>query len=189
MIELPKLKFDFDALEPYISKQTVEFHYTKHHQGYVNKLNAMIEGTKFEMMKLVDIVKESDGGVFNNAAQVWNHTFYWDAFSSDAKKEPSGKLAELINKKFGSFDSFKEEFENFATGLFGSAWAWLVIDNDELKISGTSNAGTPITEGVKPLFTCDVWEHAYYLDYQNRRPEYLSNFWNILDWKVIEERL
>lgn len=189
MIKLPELPYKFDALEPYISKKTVEFHYTKHHQGYVNKLNDFIKGTDFEKKSLEEIVKESEGKIFNNAAQIWNHTFYWEGFSAKPKSKPSGNLAEMIDSKFGSFENFKSEFESIAAGLFGSAWAWLVIDNGELKIVGTSNAGTPITEGLKPLFTCDVWEHAYYLDYQNRRPDYLSEFWNVLDWGVVEGRM
>jgi Fe-Mn family superoxide dismutase len=190
MIELKKLPYEMNALEPYISAKTVEFHYTKHHQGYVNKLNSLIEGTEYADKSLEEIVKSSQGGIFNNAAQVWNHTFYWDGFSANPQHIPTGKLAEMINAKWGSFEKFKEEFTNAATGLFGSAWAWLVIDaNGELKIMGTSNAGTPVTTGEKPLLTADVWEHAYYLDYQNLRPNYLANFWNLVDWKKIEERL
>jgi superoxide dismutase, Fe-Mn family len=189
MIELPKLKFELGDLEPIISKNTVEFHYTKHHQGYVNKLNAQIEGTEFEKMELEEIIKKSEGGVFNNAAQVWNHTFYWDAFNPKGEKSPNGKLAEMINTKFGSFNKFKEEFESFSATVFGSGWSWLIVEDGELKITGTSNADTPLANGQKAILTCDVWEHAYYLDYQNRRPEYLSNFWKLIDWKVIEERL
>ncbi len=189
MIELPKLPYEFDALEPQISKKTVEFHYTKHHQGYVNKLNGLIKGTDFENKSIEDIVKTSQGGMFNNAAQIWNHTFYWEGFSANPQKNPTGKLSEMINNKFGSFEKFKEEFENFSATVFGSGWSWLVINNGKLEITGTSNADTPITKGLKPLFTCDVWEHAYYLDYQNRRPDYLKNFWNILDWNIIEKRI
>jgi len=189
MITLPELPFGLDALEPHISKRTVEFHYTKHHKGYVDKLNGMIEGTSFGAMSLEEIVKNSEGGMFNNAAQVWNHTFYWEGLTPGGAKEPKGYLAELINKSFGSFEKFKEEFETLSVGLFGSGWSWLVAENGELKIITTSNAQTPITTDAKPLFTCDVWEHAYYLDYQNRRPEYLANFWNLLNWDVVEERL
>ena len=190
MIELPKLPYEMNALEPNISAKTVEFHYTKHHQGYVNKLNGLIEGTEYANKSLEEIIKTSEGGIFNNAAQVWNHTFYWEGFSANPQKEPTGKLAEMINAKWGSFEKFKEEFSNAAAGLFGSAWAWLVIDESgELKIVGTSNAGTPLTTAEKPLLTADVWEHAYYLDYQNLRPSYLANFWNLVDWKKIEERL
>lgn len=189
MIKLPKLPFELDALEPFISKKTVEFHYTKHHQGYVNKLNGMIEGTNFEKLSLEEIVKKSEGGMFNNAAQVWNHTFYWEGFNPKGQKSPVGKVAEMINNKYGSFDEFKKEFETFSAGVFGSGWSWLVVENNEIKILGTSNAETPFTTSAKPLFTCDVWEHAYYLDYQNKRPEYLSKFWNLLDWNVVEKRL
>ena len=190
MIELKKLPYEMNALEPYISAKTVEFHYTKHHQGYVNKLNSLIEGTEFKAKSLEEIIKTSQGGIFNNAAQVWNHTFYWDGFSANPQKAPSEKLAEMINAKWGSFEKFKEEFANAATGLFGSAWAWLVVDaNGDLKIMGTSNAGNPLTTGEKALLTADVWEHAYYLDYQNLRPKYLENFWNVVDWKKIEERM
>jgi len=190
MIELPKLTYEMNALEPYISAKTVGFHYTKHHNGYVNKLNLLIEGTKFAGKTLEEIIKTSEGGIFNNAAQIWNHTFYWEGFSANPKKAPSGKLGTMINAKWGSFEKFKEEFTNAAIGLFGSAWAWLVVDaNGDLKIMGTSNAGTPLTTGEKALLTADVWEHAYYLDYQNLRPKYLENFWNVVDWKKIEERL
>jgi Fe-Mn family superoxide dismutase len=190
MIELPKLPYEFNALEPKISAKTVEFHYTKHHQGYVNKLNGMIESTKFAGKSLEEIIKTSQGGMFNNAAQVWNHTFYWEGFSPAPKAAPEGKLAELINKTFGSFTKFKEEFSTKAATFFGSGWAWLVMDsNGDLKITSTSNAGTPLTDGLKPLLTCDVWEHAYYLDYQNLRPKYIENFWGLVDWKKIEERL
>jgi superoxide dismutase, Fe-Mn family len=190
MIELPKLPYEMSALEPHISAKTVEFHYTKHHQGYVTKLNGLIEGTVFKGQSLEDIVKTSEGAIFNNAAQVWNHTFYWEGFSTNPQKLPTGKLADLINDKWGSFEKFKEEFTNAAIGLFGSAWAWLVVDaNGELKITGTSNAGTPITTNEKPLLTADVWEHAYYLDYQNLRPSYLNHFWELVDWKKVEGRM
>ncbi len=190
MIELPKLPYEFNALEPNISAKTVEFHYTKHHQGYVNKLNGLIKGTEFENKSLEEIVVSSKGGMFNNAAQIWNHTFYWEGFSSTPKVAPEGKLAELIDKTFGSFAKFKEEFSTQAATLFGAGWAWLVIDKEgNLKITRTSNADSPLTEGVKPLLTCDVWEHAYYLDYQNLRPKYIENFWELVDWKAIEGRL
>lgn len=190
MITLPKLPYEMNALEPHISAKTVEFHYTKHHQGYVNKLNSLTEGTPFAGKSLEDIVKNSDGVMFNNAAQVWNHTFYWEGFSANPQEHPLEELAEMINEKWGSFDKFKEEFTNAAIGLFGSGWLWLVVDkNKELKITGTSNAATPLTTGEKPLLTCDVWEHAYYLDYQNLRTNYLNHFWEIVDWKKVEGRL
>lgn len=190
MIALPKLPYEMNALEPHISAKTVEFHYTKHHQGYVNKLNSLIEGTPFAGKSLEEIVKNSDGAIFNNAAQIWNHTFYWEGFSANAQEHPTEKLEEMIIEKWGSFNKFKEEFTNTAAGLFGSGWAWLVVDpKGELKIVGTSNAATPLTTGDKPLLTADVWEHAYYLDYQNLRTNYLNHFWDIVDWKKIEERL
>ncbi len=190
MITLPKLPYEMNALEPHISAKTVEFHYTKHHQGYVNKLNSLIEGTPFANKSLEDIVKNSDGGVFNNAAQIWNHTFYWEGFSANPQEHPLEELAEMIIEKWGSFDKFKEEFTNAAIGLFGSGWLWLVIDkNKELKIVGTANAATPLTTDDKALLTCDVWEHAYYLDYQNLRTNYLNRFWDIVDWKKVEGRL
>ncbi|MDR2009015.1 MAG: superoxide dismutase [Bacteroidales bacterium] len=189
MFTLPKLPYEFDALEPNISKKTIEFHYGKHHQAYVNKLNELIKGTDFENKTLEEIIRTSEGGIFNNAAQVWNHTFYWEGFSKTPVQKPGGKLAEAIDKKWGSFDKFKEEFNNKSIGVFGSGWTWLVKDNKgELDIVGTSNAQNPLTTDKKALLTSDVWEHAYYLDYQNLRAKYMENFWNIVDWKKIEER-
>ncbi|MBI5541182.1 MAG: superoxide dismutase [Bacteroidia bacterium] len=188
--QLPALKFDLNALSPIISKQTLEFHYGKHHQAYVNNLNNLIKETKFENSDLETIVKESEGGIFNNAAQIWNHTFYFEAFSQNGGGEPTGKIASLINESFGSFAEFKEKFSKAAVTLFGSGWAWLVVKSDgKLDIVQTSNAACPIREGLKPLLTCDVWEHAYYLDYQNRRPDYVEAFFKIVDWKVVENRL
>ncbi|MFB6340683.1 superoxide dismutase [Saccharicrinis sp. FJH62] len=187
--ELPPLPYALDALAPYLDKKTLEFHHGKHHQAYVNNLNNLIEGTSYADMDLEMIIKSSEGGIFNNAAQIWNHTFYFAQFSADGTKEPIGKLAEAINKDFGSFAEFKEKFSKAAATLFGSGWAWLVEGNDgKLDIIQTSNAGIPLKEDMKPLLTCDVWEHAYYLDYQNKRPDYIQAFWNILDWKIIEER-
>ncbi|MFO8066903.1 MAG: superoxide dismutase [Bacteroidales bacterium] len=184
--ELPALPFDKDSLEPHISKNTLEFHYGKHHQAYVNKLNDLIKGTKFEKSSLEDIVKNSDGGVFNNAAQIWNHTFYWSCISPMGGGEPKGKLKDAINEDFGSFEKFKEEFSNAAATLFGSGWAWLVKDKQgKLQIMQESNAGNPMTKGLKPLLTCDVWEHAYYLDYQNKRPDYIKAFWEVVDWEKV----
>lgn len=189
MITLPELAYEFNALEPNISSKTVEFHYTKHHQGYVNKLNSLIENTQYKDKNLEEIIKTSEGAIFNNAAQIWNHSFYWENFAKNPQNMPKGKLAEAINSKWGNFDKFKEDFNNFSLGLFGSGWSWLVIDKSgDLKIIGTSNAGTPLTNNEKPVLTCDVWEHAYYLDYQNLRATYLNNFWNLVDWKKIEER-
>ncbi len=189
-IELPALPYAKDALEPVISAKTLEFHYGKHHQSYVDKLNKLLPGSDFVNADLETIVKKAKGGIFNNGAQVWNHTFYFTSFSPDPKEEPEGKLRALIDRDFGSLDQFKGAFEKDAAALFGSGWAWLVIDEAEkLSIITTSNADNPIRDGLKPLLTADVWEHAYYLDYQNRRPEYLGNFWKVLDWQVVEERI
>ena len=188
-ISLPKLPYANDALEPFISEKTFEFHYGKHHQAYVNNLNGLIEGTEFENMSLDEIVLKSSGGMFNNAAQVLNHTFYFFQFAADGCKEPKDDLKMAIEKKFGSVEEFKIDFSKAAATLFGSGWAWLVVNNDgDLEIVQTSNAGTPLTEGKKPLLTCDVWEHAYYIDKKNARPKYIEDFWKVLDWKVISER-
>jgi len=188
--ELPKLPYASNALEPHISEQTINFHYGKHHQAYINNLNNLVKDTEFENADLETIIKKSNGGIFNNAAQIWNHTFYFMAFAAQPKTEPGGKLAEMINSEFGSLQEFKEKFNKAAATLFGSGWAWLVLNKEnKLEIVQTSNAENPMTNGYRPLLTCDVWEHAYYLDTQNKRPDYISNFWNILDWKVIEERL
>ncbi len=187
--ELPKLKYDLDALAPHIDRQTLEFHHGKHHQAYVNNLNNLIPGTKFDHLTLEEIIKASDGGIFNNAAQIWNHTFYFDQFSAKGGNEAGGALGEAIITNFGSVAEFKEQFSKAAATLFGSGWAWLVKKADgKLEIIQTSNAGTPIVEGITPLLTCDVWEHAYYLDYQNRRPDYIQAFWNVVDWDEISKR-
>ncbi|QIA07593.1 superoxide dismutase [Draconibacterium halophilum] len=186
---LPKLPYANNALEPVISEKTIEFHYGKHHQAYVNNLNKLVEGTEFENASLEDIIKKAEGGIFNNGAQVWNHTFYFMQFSSDGWKEPKDELKAAIETKFESFDAFKEAFSKAAATLFGSGWAWLVVDEKgELEIVQTSNAGNPLRDGKKPLLTCDVWEHAYYLDKQNARPAYVADFWKIVDWKVVSER-
>ncbi len=188
--ELPSLPFAIEALEPYISKQTLEFHHGKHHLAYVNNLNKLIPGTKFEKLSLEEIIMEAEGGIFNNAAQVWNHTFYWNCLCASSEGKPEGKIAEAINNEFGSFDDFKEKFSIAATTLFGSGWVWLVKDEaNKLQIIQTSNAENPLTKGLKPLLTCDVWEHAYYLDKQNRRPAYIIDFWEIVDWKTVEDQL
>lgn len=188
--ELPQLPFAIEALEPYISKQTLEFHHGKHHLAYVNNLNKLIVGTTFENQSLEEIILTADGGIFNNAAQVWNHTFYWNCLCPKGGGVPVGKLADAINAEFGSFESFKEKFSTAAATLFGSGWAWLVMDNkNKLQIVQTSNADTPIKQGLKPLLTCDVWEHAYYLDKQNRRPAYIEDFWKLVDWKAVDKRL
>ena len=187
--ELPKLPYALDALSPHIGEKTLEFHHGKHHNAYVNNLVNLVKGTKFENASLEQIIKEAEGGIYNNGAQVWNHTFYFFGFNPVGKREPLSELADAINKSFGSFDQFKEKFSNAAATLFGSGWAWLVKkDDSSLEIIQESNAGNPLRVGLKPILTCDVWEHAYYLDYQNRRPDYIKAFWNILDWDVISRR-
>ncbi|MDR1847653.1 MAG: superoxide dismutase [Bacteroidales bacterium] len=186
---LEALPYAHNALEPQISKQTIEFHYGKHHQAYVDNLNKLIAGTAFEGKTLEEIIKTSTGGVFNNAAQVYNHTFYWNCLCPNGSSLPDGALKRAIDEEFGSFDTFKEKFTAAATGLFGSGWAWLVKNSaGKLEIIQTSNAGNPITEGKTPLLTCDVWEHAYYLDKQNRRPAYMEDYWQIVDWHKISDR-
>ena len=177
--ELPALPYEKNALEPHISAETLDYHHGKHHATYVTKLNGLIEGTDLESKSLEEIVKSSDGGVFNNAAQIWNHTFYWHSLSPNGGGEPSGALAEAITAKWGSFADFKAAFNDKAVNNFGSSWTWLVKTADGgLDIVNTSNAATPITEaGVTPLLTVDLWEHAYYIDYRNLRPKYLEGFW------------
>ncbi len=182
-IELPELPFAMDALQPHISKETLEFHYGKHHKAYVTKLNAGIEGTEFANMSLEDIIKKSDGGIFNNAAQVFNHTFYWNCLSPNGGGEATGPLGDAIKKSFGSFDEFKKQFTQAAATQFGSGWAWLCQKSDgSLTIEQTANAGCPITHDLKPILTCDVWEHAYYIDYRNARPDYIEHFWSLVNW-------
>ena len=187
--KLSELPYSKDALAPHISAETLEYHYGKHHQGYVNKLNAAIEGKPEAEKSLEEIIKTSEGGLFNNAAQVWNHTFYWNSLSPDGGGEPTGDLATAIEADFGSFTEFKDKFTAAAAGRFGSGWAWLVKNADgKLEITTTLNAECPITKkGVTPLLTCDVWEHAYYIDYRNARPKYLEAFWNIVNWDFAEE--
>lgn len=185
---LPPLPYEMNALEPHISKETLEYHYGKHHQTYVTNLNNLVAGTEFESASLEDIIRKSSGGVFNNAAQVWNHTFYWNCLSPNGGGQPEGALAEAINAKWGSFDAFKEEFNKQAAGNFGSGWTWLVKKGDgSVDIVNTSNAATPLTTSDVPLLTCDVWEHAYYIDYRNARPKYLEHFWNVVNWKFAAE--
>lgn len=187
---LPKLPYSPEALEPHISKKTIEYHYGKHHMTYVQKLNDLLPGTPFEDASLEAIIMKAEGGIFNNAAQVWNHTFYWEGFSANGGGEPEGALLEGINRDFGSFEKFKEAFSTAAATLFGSGWAWLVKNPDgKLEIVQTSNAGNPLREDKTPVLTCDVWEHAYYLDYQNRRPEHIAAFWKLVDWHKIAKRL
>ncbi len=188
--ELPVLPYGKSALEPYISAETIEYHYGKHHQTYVTNLNNLIKGTQFENKSLEEIVRSSDGGIFNNAAQVWNHTFYWHCLSPNAGGEPSGVIAEAINASFGSFAEFKQQFNDAAAKNFGSGWTWLVKKADgKLAIINTSNASTPLTTTDKPLLTIDVWEHAYYIDCRNARVKYIDNFWSLVNWKFVAENL
>ncbi|DAB41045.1 MAG TPA: superoxide dismutase [Fe] [Sulfurovum sp. UBA12169] len=189
---LPQLPYKMDALAPYISEETLRYHHGKHHAGYVNKLNALIEGTEYEEMSLEQIIHQSDGAIFNNAAQTFNHNFYWHSLSP-MKTEPSDPFRRAIEETFGSMDAFKETFVQAATGQFGSGWAWLVLDqHDRLLIETTSNAHTPIEHHRTPLFVCDVWEHAYYIDYRNERPKYVETFWDLINWdyasKIFEDK-
>jgi Fe-Mn family superoxide dismutase len=183
--ELPALPYAQDALEPHISAETLGFHYGKHHATYVAKLNGLVEGTDMADKSLEEVVKSSSGGIFNNAAQIWNHTFYWHSLSPNGGGEPIGALGDAITAKWGSFDDFKAAFNDKAVNNFGSSWTWLVKNADgSLEIVNTSNAGTPITdEGVTPLMTVDLWEHAYYIDYRNVRPNYLGGFWSLVNWE------
>jgi len=189
-IELPALPYDRTALEPHISGETIDFHYGKHHKAYVDNLNKMIEGTEFASMSLEDIIRKSQGAMFNNAAQVWNHTFYWNCMKPNGGGEPTGKLAEAINSAFGDFATFKAQFTDTAIKTFGSGWAWLVQRKDgTLALVSTSNAATPLTGEDTPLMTCDVWEHAYYIDYRNARPQYLEHFWNLVNWDFVAKNM
>ena len=193
--ELPPLPYDRSALEPHVSAETLDFHHGKHHKAYVDNLNKLIEGTEFADMDLVAIIRKSQGGIFNNAAQVWNHTFYWNCLSpasgsSPGGGEPTGKLLEAINKAFGDFAKFKEQFSDTAVKTFGSGWAWLVQRPDgALAIVSTSNANNPLTGDDTPLLTCDVWEHAYYVVYRNARPKYVESFWNLVNWDFVASNL
>ncbi len=184
--ELPALPYEMNALEPVISAETLEYHYGKHHNAYVTNLNNLIPGTEFENMSLEDIIMKSSGGVFNNAAQVWNHSFYWNCLSPNGGGAPGGELGQAIDSTFGSFDAFKEAFSKSAVGNFGSGWTWLVKNADgSIEIFNTSNAGNPMTEGKTPLLTIDVWEHAYYIDYRNARPKYLEEIWKLINWDFV----
>lgn len=186
---LPELPYAHDALAPVISAETISFHYGKHHQAYVNNLNNLVPGTEFENADLDTIVKKSDGPIFNNAAQIWNHNFYFLSLTPKKGSAPSAALAKAIDEAFGSFDKFKDEFAKAAVTLFGSGWAWLVKDDvGKLSIVKESNAGNPITKGLIPLLTFDVWEHAYYIDYQNRRPDHINAMWELVDWNVVSAR-
>ncbi len=189
-IELPQLPYAMDALQPFISKQTIEFHYGKHHQTYVDNLNKLVEGTEFENSSLEEMIKRSTGGIFNNAAQVWNHTFYWESLTPGSTGVPQGVLAAEIDRQFGSFEDFRQKFTQAALTLFGSGWVWLAKDDKgTLEILQTSNADNPLRTGRIPLLTCDVWEHAYYLDKQNRRAAYVEDFWKIVDWNRVSLRM
>jgi Fe-Mn family superoxide dismutase len=183
---LPALPYAADALAPVISAETIDFHYGKHHQAYVTNLNNLVPGTEFEDASLEDIVMKSSGGIFNNAAQVWNHTFYWNGLSPDGGGQPKGELADAINAAFGSFDAFKAAFIKSGIGNFGSGWTWLVKNkNGSVEIVNTSNAANPMRDGKKPLLTIDVWEHAYYIDYRNARPKYLDEIWSLVNWDFV----
>lgn len=183
--QLPALPYAKDALAPHISQETLEYHYGKHHLAYVNNLNKLIANSPLDNHTLEDIIKQATGPLFNNAAQVWNHTFYWHCLSPQGGGEPTGHLADEIQTTFGSFQAFKDQFTQTAIGTFGSGWAWLVRDEQQLKIVSTSNAGTPLTSKQIPLLTCDVWEHAYYIDYRNLRPDYVAAFWSLVNWEFV----
>ena len=188
-VQLPELPYSRKALAPHISEETLDFHYGKHHKAYVDKLNVQIENTEWNRASLEEIVKSSSGGVFNNAAQVWNHTFYWNSLSQKGGGQPLGDLAKALEKDFGSFEKFKEEFTAKALGQFGSGWAWLVKSGNVLKVISTANADTPLTSKDKPLLTCDVWEHAYYVDYRNARNKYIEAYWNLVNWDFASRNL
>lgn len=188
--ELPKLPYEKNALEPHISAETLDYHYGKHHASYVTNLNKLVDGTENASKSLEDIIKSSEGGLFNNAAQVWNHSFYWNCLSPNGGGEPTGELADAINASFGSFAEFKEQFTAAAKTQFGSGWAWLVKNSDgKLEIVKTGNAETPVNTDKVALLTCDVWEHAYYVDYRNARPKYLDAFWNLVNWDFVSANL
>jgi superoxide dismutase, Fe-Mn family len=191
---LPDLPYSKDALAPVISAETLEYHHGKHHAGYVNKLNTMVEGSKWATKTLEEVVQGTQGqqneqGVFNNAAQIWNHTFYWNCMAPNGGGEPTGKVAELINKAFGDFNSFKTKFSDEAAARFGSGWAWLIEKDGGVAIETTLNADTPMAHGKKCLLTLDVWEHAYYIDYRNARPKYIEAFWKIVNWDWVNQQL
>jgi superoxide dismutase, Fe-Mn family len=186
--ELPALPYPKNGLEPSISAETLEYHHGKHHAAYVTNINNLIKGTEFENLGLEEIIKKASGGIFNNAAQVWNHSFYWNCLKPGGGGQPKGELSKAINSTFGSFDNFKNEFTQKAVTLFGSGWAWLVKNKDgSIAVVQTSNAGNPMTEGKKAILTCDVWEHAYYIDYRNARPKYVEAFWSIVNWGFAEK--
>ena len=185
--ELPALPYAKDALAPHISAETLDYHHGKHHKAYVDKLNTLVPGTEFEGKSLEDVIKSSSGPVFNNAAQIWNHTFYWNCLSPNGGGAPTGAIADAITKAFGSFDKFKEDFTNSAINNFGSSWTWLVKKADgSVAIVNTSNAATPLTDAsVTPILTIDLWEHAYYIDFRNSRPNYINAFWSLVNWEFV----
>lgn len=188
--ELPKLPYSMDALEPHISRETLEYHYGKHHAAYVNNLNKLVVGTEHANSSLETIIRKSSGPIFNNAAQIWNHTFYWNCLSPKGGGEPKGKLADKLTQSFGSYAKFKEIFSESAVSLFGSGWAFLVQNKDgSLEITKEGNAGNPLTKDQTPLLTCDVWEHAYYIDFRNARPKYVETFWNLVNWSFVNDNL
>jgi Fe-Mn family superoxide dismutase len=188
--ELPDLPYSADALEPHISAETLAFHHGKHHRTYVDKLNELIVGTPHEESALEEIIRNASGGIFNNAAQIWNHTFYWNCLSPDGGGAPSGKIAGRIESKWGAFEKFQGELTQSAVTNFGSGWTWLVQNGQgELEIVNTSNAGNPLTEGKTPILTIDVWEHAYYIDYRNARPKYVEAYWNLVNWDFANQNL
>ncbi len=186
--ELPELPYELNALEPYLSRETLEFHYGKHHKTYVDNLNKLVAGSPWADATLEDIIAKADGGVFNNAAQIWNHTFYWHCLTPESA-EPQGDLLKALSKTFGSLDSFKEKFSQSAATNFGAGWTWLVKNNNHLEIVNSSNADTPLRQGIQPLLTIDVWEHAYYIDYRNARPKYIENFWHMVNWDFVAQNL
>jgi Fe-Mn family superoxide dismutase len=186
---LPELPYSKSALAPHISAETLEYHHGRHHRAYVETLNQLVEGRPESGMSLEDLVRTSEGKIFNNAGQHWNHTFYWSSMSPKGGGEPRGKVAELIKKSFGRFADFKQKFSEAAVGQFGSGWAWLIREGDGLAIVTTADADNPLRHGQKPLMTCDVWEHAYYIDYRNERPKYLEAWWNVVDWDFVEKNL
>ena len=190
MITLPELPYSNNALSPYISEDTLNYHYGKHHKTYADKLNGLIQGTELVDKSLEEIILTTNGAIFNNAAQVWNHSFYWQCLSEKHHQEPTGPLLKAIEDAFGDYASFKETFSTKAAGIFGSGWCWLVLNPEDfsLQILETSNAETPLTKALIPLLTCDVWEHAYYLDTQNQRPKYIENYWNIVNWEFVSNQ-
>jgi superoxide dismutase, Fe-Mn family len=187
--ELPELPYAHNSLAPYLSQETIDYHYGKHLQTYINNINGLIPGTPFETDSLENMIRKAEGGIFNNASQVWNHIFYFESFSPNDRRGVAGKVAVAIESDFGSYEAFKEEFTKAASTLFGAGWVWLSLKQDsKLVITQESNAGNPLRSGLIPLLTCDVWEHAYYIDYRNRRPDYIKNFWEILDWDIVDQR-